>query len=48
MNIKIVSERGSWEPRHDYALLLLLKPDSNGYFNRSCQSNMQLVIPPGI
>ena len=48
MNINIVSEKASWEPRPDYALLLLLKPESNGYFNRSYQSDMQLVIPPGI
>ena len=45
MNIKTVSEKPSWKPRPDSGLLLLLKPEKNRYFNRSCQSNTQLVIP---
>ena len=45
MNIKIVPEKASGEPRLDCALLLLFQPENNGYFNWSCQSNTQLVIP---
>ena len=45
MNIKTVPEKPFCEPRPDCALLRLLKPENNGYFNSSCQANTQLVIP---
>ena len=45
MNIKTVPEKASWDPRPDCALLLLLKPENNRNFDRSSQSNTQLMIP---